>query len=390
MNCRAESTSSYAFHFCPGDPPVAADRVRALLRARLVDEITQAPVTVDVVASTAVVGASPRVAAFGRVGLVGRPLQLFPDLDLTSSDLDLRAQATGYLPVDLIGTLGPIMGFPEQFAAADLGDIPMHRVAVALRGRTLQRGSLAPTVVAGATVELTGYWPVFPPANVAPPAVMQTADMLHVPAGMYAARNGGVATLGRRAMPALAGADKRLLVPAAHGERRLRLSDRVSVIAGTVLIIRADGASRRERMVVDQVDMSSSDDQPAWVTLVHPLAHTHLRDTLCSVADPQIAAPAKTFERTAIRGDETVFLDDLTGLGEGDVVEIAGGAAAEYHEISLYRTTSDGNGYFQLPPLSRAAMVLLHAKRLGLVSPDDARVAPDYRIAGNRVTVLFP
>lgn len=390
MNCRAESTVTHVFRFCPGDPPVPADRVRALLRARLVDEITQTPVTVDVVASTALPGASPRVAAFGRVGLVGRPLQLFPDLDLSSSDLDLHVQAVGYLPVDVIGTLGPVMGFPGQFAAADLGDIPMHRVAVALRGRTLRRGNPVQTVVAGATVELVGYWPVFPPASVAPPAVMQPANMVHVSPGVYAARSDGVATLSRRAMPALAGADKRLLAPAARGERRLRLSDRISVIAGTVLIVHADGAPRRERMVVDQVDTSSSDDQPAWITLVHPLAHTHLRDTLCSVADPQVAAPPAPLDRPAIAGDETVFLDNLAGLGEGDVVEIAGGVGAEYHEISLYRTTSDGSGYFQLPPLSRAAMVLLHAQRAGLVSPDDAQVAPDYRIAGNRLTVLFP
>lgn len=391
MSCRLQAAGALAYRYCPGDPPVASERVRALFRARLIDEITQQPVEVDVTATTDVSGAATRVAPFGRVGLVGRPLRLFPDLGSTPVDLDLHVIAAGYLPVDLTKPLGPIIGFPEQFAPTDLGDVALHRIAVALRGRTIRRGSLASTVVGGATVTVAGYWPVFPPASVAPAAAMLSPNFACISPGLYAPRADAAATLKRQPMAALAGEDKALLSSAPRGARRVRLSNRTGLLAGTVLILSPNDPGRRERIPVDQVDVSSSQDQPAWVTLAHPLAHPHLVDAVCSVAALQLPMAANTLTRAAIPGDESVFLDGMTGLVNGAVVEISGGGGPpEYHEVSLYQATSDAEGYFRLPPMARVAMVLLHAQRVGLTSPDDARVAPDYRVAENRITVMFP
>lgn len=391
MTCRTETAGALTYRFCPDDPPPMADRVRAVLRARAVDEITQQPIEVDLSASTTVRGVTARSAPFGRAGLVGQPARLFPDLAVNPVDLDLRLTARGYLPLDLSGTLGPIAGFPDQFAPLDLGDVGLHRVAVALRGRTLRRGSLAPAVVAGAFVSVIGYWPVFPPPSVAPPLVMQPANLAGLAPGCYAPRAAAAATLRRRDVPAVPGEDKTLLLPAARGTRRLRLSNRSALGAGTVLIVHPDDPGRRERIPVDQVDISSSVDQPAWITLAHPLAHTHLEGVLCQVGNPQMVLAAHALTRAAIPGDETVFLNGLAGLGNGVVVQIDDGVTPpEYHEAWLYQTVSDADGYFRLPPIARVAMVLLHAQRFGLAPPDDARLAPDYRVAENRITVMFP
>ena len=63
------------------------------------------------------------------------------------------------------------------------------------------------------------------------------------------------------------------------------------------------------------------------------------------------------------------------------------GGAPEYHQAELYSDVSDADGYFRLPPIARVA---LHAQRLGLTSPPDERFTPDYRLAENRLTVMFP
>jgi hypothetical protein len=127
------------------------------------------------------------------------------------------------------------------------------------------------------------------------------------------------------------------------------------------------------------------------VTLEYPLAHTHLEHAVCRVATLPAAGPVNGLVRDAIPGDETAFTNALAGVNTGDIVEIDDAAGPpEYHEASVYRATSDVDGYFRLPPIARVAMVLLHAERLGLTPPDDAMVSPEYRVAENRITVMFP
>lgn len=391
MSCRTEFAGALAYRYCPDDPPPAGLRLRAMMRARVLDEITAEPMEVDLALSTTVRDATPRAAGGGLVGLVGLPAQLFPGLAAAGVGLDLRVAAPGYLPLPLSGTLGPLPGFPDAFSPVDLGNVAMHRLAVTLRGRTLRRASFAPTVVGGAFVSLIGYWPTFPPASVSPPAVMQPANLVHLDPGLYAARAAAAATLRRRDMMPLAGQDKLLVLPASAGERRVRLSDRSALASGTPLIVDDDDPGRRERIAVDQIDMSSAADQPAWARLSHPLARTHLAGARCRVGSLQPPGAANPLVRDALPGDETAFLTGLSGLSTGIVVEIDDGTAPpEYHQAQLYQTASDAQGFFRLPPVARVAMTLLRAQRFGLASPDDMRVTPDYRLAENRITVMFP
>ena len=391
MSCRSETAGAFVWRFCPEDPPPLADRVRALLQARLVDEITEQAIELELSVTSLIAGLAPRSAAGGRVGLVGRPLRVFPQLDAAPAEVGMQVRAPGYLPVVLNTPIGPIAGYPDVFAVVDLGDVGLHRRAVSLGGRTLRRDSLLPTVVAGATVRIDGYWPVFPPLSVAPPAVMQAPDLAALAPPFYAARDPATATLRRRDIAPLAGEDKTILAAAGTGSRRLRLSARNAVFPGTVLILNPADPGRREWIPVAQVDTTSSPDQPAWITLAHPLVYPQHEAAVCQIGDLQIPLAPNALTRAAIPGDETVFLAALGGLASGVVVEMDDGLQPpEYHQLRLYEALSDADGGFRLPPLARVAMVLLHAERMGLISPDDMRVAPEYRAADEHLTVMFP
>ena len=391
MSCRIEQEKHWTFRFCPDPVPAPANRLRAVLRARLIDELTGQPMESDVDVSTDGAGLTPRVVRGGVVGLVGLPGRLFPLLDVSPVTVSMRASAPRYLPLELGGALGPIIGFPDQFSALELGDVGVHRASTTIRGRTLRRASLTLTVVAGATVEIAGYWPTFPSASVDPSTVMEPPNLLALSPPLYASRAVGITQLQRRDVAPVVGQEKALLLPASVGETRLRLSDRIGLAAGVLLIIESSNPVRVERIPIAVVDTASAADQPAWVTLIHPLAYTHRDGVIAQPANLMPPGAANSLTRATIPGDETVFLNGVAGLASGITVELDdGGGMPEYHQAELYNDVSNADGYFRLPPIARVAMVALHAQRLGLISPSDERFTPDYRLAENHFTVMFP
>lgn len=391
MSCRTERVGQLVYRHCPESVPVAADRVRAVLSARLIDELTGEPVDEDIDLTTSVESLFPRVARGGLIGLVGQPARLFPTLDLNPVIVNMQARAPRYVPLDLGGTLGPIIGFPGQFTPLDLGDIGLHRATTTLRGRTLRRASLAPSVVPGATVEIVGYWADFPPSGVDPGTAMEDPDLLALSPPVYATRTAGLTQLQRRDMAPVIGQEKTLLLAVSAGHTRLRLSNRIGLAAGGLLIIDRNDPAHTERILIAAVDTASSVDQPAWITLSHPLAYNHLEETSCQPANLLLSGVSNSLTRAAIPGDETVFLDAMSGLAPGITVELDDGVGVpEYHEAELYRAVSDADGYFRLPPIARVAIAALHVERFGLTSPPDERFTPDYRLSENRLTVMFP
>jgi hypothetical protein len=392
MNCRVETSSTLAWGFCPDGIPALADRIRVIVSARLLDEVSGDPIAVSVTLSTpSSPGLHPRIAGGGLVGLVGRPAQLFPTLDVDAVPVTMRIFAPGYVPLELEGILGPIPGFPGQFAPLELGDVALHRAAVELSGRTLRRNGLAPVVVAGATVELVGFWAGFPPSNVNPSTVMAPPSLISLSPPVYGRREAGLTMVRRRDLLPVAGQEKRLLLSVAAGQRRLRLSDRIGLVINGLLTIDRDHPAHREHLLISDVDGGSSADQAAWITLAHPLAHLHRQGSVCQPANLAAPGSLNALARDAIAGDVTIFTTNLTGLADRITIEMTGGAGAvEFHEARLYRVVSDVDGFFRLPPLQRVAMVLIHSERLGLPTPADERFAPEYRQADNHLTVLFP
>ena len=122
MDCRPEHVGAATWHLCPDLLQAPGARLRALVQARLVDEITLRPVVADVVETPDLrlaLHVASRIGRDGVAGLAGRPASLFPGLALAGAAMPMHVAARGYLPLDLDGMLGPFAGFPEDFTALE-------------------------------------------------------------------------------------------------------------------------------------------------------------------------------------------------------------------------------------------------------------------------------
>lgn len=389
MTCRADVADGYLYTFCPDDPPRAADRWRAVVRGVAVDEITQLPPDIEIIVTTTARGLTPRVARGGLVGLIGLPGRLYPGLDAAMVDIPFSVAAPGYLRRDLDAILGPIAGFPDAFAPADVGTIWLHRGPIVLRGRAVKQTGIDPAPQAGVAITLAGVWSVFPPHDVVPDTVIEPPNLASLHPGLYADRQSGVDGIRRRDLTLAVGEEKRLLLPAVPGDVTVRLSDRKSLVAGHVLAFESARPDRVEYVAVTHVVGASTDDQPATVTLAHPLAMGHADGTSCVRATPAAPLANNLLTRDGVVGDCVAFAAALGGISDGAVIEVSGGASAEYQTARLYAATTDADGFFRLPPISRVASVKLHATGGGLTTQEPV-VSPDYRRYENPIDVVFP
>lgn len=389
MICRPDAANGFRYTFCPDDPPHLADRLRAVVRALVLDEITQQPPELEITVTTRALGLVARVARDGLVGLIGNPGRLYPGLDLAAVGIPFTVAAPGFLRRDLDAVLGPIVGFPDAFAPSDVGTVLLHREAIVVRGRAVRRTGIAPAPLAGVSIRLAGVWSTFPPHNVDPNTVIEPPNLASLHPGLYARRKNAVDGLHRRDVVLAAGEDKRLLRPSVPGELTLRVSDRKKLVAGNLLAMEGTRPDRVEYVTVSQVAGASTDDQPATVTLAYPLALGHAEGTLCVRATPQAPGVNHLITRDGVPGDRVAFAAALGGIADGVVVEISGGAAPEYQTARLYAAVSNADGFYRLPPISRVASVKLHAQRPGLTTQEPV-ISPDYRRYENLVDVFFP
>jgi hypothetical protein len=90
-----------ALRIVANDDPVPAElRTWAVLRTRVVDELTHKPPPVPITLTTSMRGARPRVTDGGICGLVARPADIVASL-MTSGGFTARVAAPGYLDRDL-------------------------------------------------------------------------------------------------------------------------------------------------------------------------------------------------------------------------------------------------------------------------------------------------
>lgn len=389
MTCRSDVDGDYVYTFCPDDPPRAADRWRAVVRGQAVDEITQLPPELEITVKTAAVGLLPRVARDGLVGLIGNPGRLYPGLDAAMVDIPFSVASPGFLPRQLDAILGPVAGFPDAFAPADVGNIWMHRPAIAVRGRAVKQTGIDPAPQAGVAITLAGVWSVFPPHDVVPDTVIEPPNLVSLHPGLYADRVNGVDGMHRRDLTLAAGEEKQLLRPAVPGDVTVRVSDRKNLVAGNVLAFETARPDHVEYVGVLSVVGASTDDQPALVTLTHPLALGHAEGTVCVRATPAAPLANNLLTRDGIPGDGVAFAAALAGISDGVVVEVSGGAVPEYQTVRVYAATTDADGFYRLPPISRVASLKLHAQRVGLTTQEPV-LSPDYRRYENPLDVIFP
>jgi hypothetical protein len=311
-------------------------------------------------------------------------------LDTTGVDIAWTLSAPGYLSRDLDVTLGPVPGFPDQFApavAGVAGIVRLHRQPIVLRGRVVQlvSGQLHPVPMPLVPAAITGVWWTFPPADVDPITVMQPANLVSLHPGLYADRAVGVGSLRRRSLAHVPGQDKTTTSPVVSGDSTARISNRIGVVAGTtILAFEPSRPDRVEYVVVTNFDGASTDDQPARVVLAHPLQLDHEEGTDVHVMTAGALSAPNLFDREGLRSDRVAFLAGMAGITDG-IVEIDGGTpAVEYQTASLYSSVSDADGYYRLPPLSRVASVRLQTPALTLVT------SPNYGRYENHVDLVHP
>ena len=362
MTARAISIDGADWSFSPDLPPRDAERSQALLRATVLDEVLGRAAEGMVHARTNVRGAIAKSSGGGLVGVVGRPAQIFFGPAVALSPIDLRVQAKGFLPLELQAVAGPQPGYPDNFAAVDLGTIMLHRAPVTLAGRVVSR-ALGP--LAGATVAIDGVWPV-QQRQMGPPAAANAMPAL---ATLYADRPAG-GTLRRRTLNS-APQVKTLQRAAPAGSQVVRLTDRLGLAAGQILMIAFPDLDRVESIVIAGVSTASSDDQPADIALEFPLKRDHAAGTQAARGVPAAGGPANAIARAARRGDVSVWTAAMAGIGPATTsVEISGGPApSEHHATRRYVATTNAEGHWRLPPIHRVAAVRLTASHAAIAVP---------------------
>jgi hypothetical protein len=347
-----------------GQAPREAARLQAILSAQLRDELTGAPPLAAIDASTETRGMGARASPSGRIGLVGRPAVLFPDpWPAPAPSAAIRIETRDHFPLSLATELDPQPDMPDRYAPTALGDFDLHRRPTTFSGRVVSRLT---GPVAGADVAVTLYWQAF--ADIAGAGL--AADALSLWSGVYADRAAG-ATVQRRTfnLP-----DSKLLNAVAQaGDTQLLLSDRQSLLVGRPLAIEPGDPEREEYIGIAAIDTTLSADQPALVTLEHPLRRAHAAGTTVARTTVASSGAPKTLDRDARGGDVSIYLSDLAGiLPTHRIVEISGGGpglAPEYHSFARWRATTGPDGRFRLPPIHRAAHVEIEALGVPGASP---------------------
>ncbi len=385
MPLRTVQSGSWTYTISLDDPALSSDRIQALVRARLVDELTGEalasqpvvrPFGNDLTGTRVARALVPRTAAGGIVGLAGIPRATFPALDVQSYAVGLAVTASGFIPYRALGVLPMQLGFPATFIPADLGDLQLRRMPVVISGHVMRRVGSALIPAPNVRVELTRFWPRLPDAaGAAPPPFL---NALALPRGLYRERPAGLTSIRRRDL-ALANL-KRLRSEAAPGDTTIELTDRVGVAAGSVVVIDGGDADRVEYIPVIDVRGASTPQQPATADLRFPLACAHDIDAAVQVATPVAAGwVANSLAADGLAGDPTVFLASQTDLAAATTVEVFGGGnPMEYQPVARYDVVSGvPDGYFRLPPLGRSAQVRI-VTTPPLPAPGWLNVSPDY------------
>jgi len=363
----------------PDDPLPLASRIQALFKLRITDELTTRPPESTIELKVEERGYVPRVASDGLAGLVGIPQQVIPRLNARNYPIHLTISARGYVARELHEEIPQDLGFPLHFAARQV-DLGLHREPVTISGRTVRNAGNASTPLPGSEVTVTGIWRVAPPADVVVPS--DPPNLVHLRPPLYVDRPAATQNVQPRDLAVVAGSDKTLLNDVSPGVDAIRLSDRQGLAAGGVLQIDAGQPDLSEFIEIESVPGISAPDQPTLISLNQRLMQSHRRDAVVALMLPQPPGTPRPFTVDATAGDSCIFLDNLTGLGSGQKVQIVGLAGEdEFHEVRTYSVLSDANGYYRLPPLSRVAQVEIHAeKTVGAQTFELTTIfRPDYR-----------
>lgn len=390
MSRRIVQTSQGDYLFSPDDPVLLGARLWAVVKVSVRDELTGQPPTGLITAQVRQRGLKPRVATDGIVVVTGIPQRDFSMLDTNPYTVNLTIGAEGYVTREVEVQLLADPNFLTNFTPPPLINLLLHREPVVITGRLMRVNGGTTVPVPGAAVTFTGIWRTAPPANVvAPPPDPPNLVSLSPP--LYAERFKTTGNLRRRNLPPVVGDDKFLLDAVLAGATEIRLTNQQNLSLGDILLIDANQPDIAEFISINGITGATTPDQPARITLDYPLAHTHARDALVQEVNPQPFGGTKQLSVDALVGDTTVFLNNIAGLSTANEVQVFGGSPDEYHSLKRFSVTSDAEGYYRLPPLSRVAQLEIHAERVILAQTfkNTTTFRPDYQQRENRLDLLL-
>jgi hypothetical protein len=374
--------------FSSDDQPPLVDRIQAMVKLRITDELTAEPPDSLITLAVREKGYTPRVADNGLAGVVGIPRQVVPGLNSQDYFVNLTIAARNYLTRQLNQKIPKDLTFPPHFAAQQV-NLEMHREPVTILGRTVRLNTSGASVpLAGAQISVTGIWRTAPATIVSP----DPPNIAYLRPPLYSDRDATTQTLRPRDFPFAVGPAKSLLTNVSAGASAILLSDRQGLSNGDVLAIDVDRVDLTEFVEIATVPTTSSADQPTLITLNHGLMQPHRRDSVVKQTLPQPPGAFRPFTVAGVAGDSLIFLGNVTGLTNGHEVQITGVAGKdEYHRVMTFSVLSDPEGYYRLPPLSRVAQVEVHAeKTVGIQTFQTTTVfRPDYHQRENRLDLTL-
>jgi len=389
MSRRAIQVGNRIILYSPDDPASVVDRFQAVLKVRVTDELTgmapASPASIKVEER----GFFSRLGNDGFGGLVAIPRQVFPALQARNYPLHLTIGAARYGRRTLEKDIPQDLNFPGTFTPEDL-DLALHREPVFIAGRTARLINNASSPLPNAEIAVTGIWRTPPPANVSVPPDPPNIVSLVPP--LYADRAALTQSVAPRDLTMVMGADKALLDDIAASTNPIRLSDRSGLTTGNILLIDAEDPDLAEFIAIDNLTTTMPADQPTTITLQYSVIFPHRRGAIVRQVNPQPSGTSQGVTVDAWAGDACVFLDDLGGLSGASEIEITGGPGPdEYHKATTFSVTSDADGFYRLPPLSRVAQLEVHAQKVIGAQTFRATTVfrPDYQQRDNRLDFIL-
>ena len=131
-----------------------AERNWAVIKGRVIDEITTESPKTQITLKTEIPELIPKVKSDGLIGLIGRPMRIFPQLSIQNYPINMTITATGYIPLNYEAHIGPIINFPNSFNSLDIsGNLSLHRKPVVICGRVIADNGTTISPIVGISVD---------------------------------------------------------------------------------------------------------------------------------------------------------------------------------------------------------------------------------------------
>jgi hypothetical protein len=333
------------------------------------------------------------IALDARVGMLPGQRWTLGDPTTLQETVTIAALGPGPDQLTLAAPLG--VGFaastpllPDRLTPVVLGNVELHRAPVSVRGRVMVWDPVAVAFQpsAGASVEVPWTWRK--QSEVTQETSKQATRLVSLAPGLYRDRLAATATLQPIATATMPGDDKRLLAATLPGDVELDLSNATALATNPLLSVDRESPDVAESVRVASFVLSGVVEERARAALEHPLRLGHRRGvTVEHLGTTDVLTP-KAFDADGAIGDPVAFLTDVAFGGVPEVVRISGGDPAEYQRVRLFSTTTDADGYFALPPISRVAKLRITVTPAA-TPPQEVDLQPDYRSHEQWLDVRF-